>query len=454
LNLLSQEYRTVGAKARADECVASAITLLEALPPSVNLAMAYSARSLLAVGRGWDSEALDFGRRALALAREFGDYATESHALGNIGSALLGAGDLSGYEPLERSLALALEHRLEELAARAYRSLFFYAVLVHDFARAKRLFREGVTYCEERGIFLHSLYMRAYFTPLELERGHWAEAARLATELLQGSELKGVQLIPPMITLALVRMRRGDPGADELLNDAFALALPTSELNRIGRIAAARAEYAWYHGDFEQIAGQAAIGLDHVGGHTAPWIKGELLLWQSHAQAISSIPDDIAEPYRRMIGGDWRAAADAWERMGMPYERALALAEGPEDALREALTILDGLGAGPLAAIVRRRLRERGVHGVPRGPHEATRGNPAGLTAKEIEVLALLLEGCTNVQIARRLHRSPKTVDHHVSAILEKLGVHSRAEAVAAAFALGIAPRQRVDQSPGPRTRT
>jgi hypothetical protein len=170
----------------------------------------------LAVGRGWDREAVDFGRRALALAREVGDHATESNALGNIGQALLGAGDLSGYEHLERSLAMALEHKLEEHAARAYRSLLFYSVLVHDFARAERLFREGVAHCEERGIFVHSAYMRAYYTPCELERGNWTEAARMAAELLQSTGFTGVQqCITILVTLALVRLRRGDPSADE-----------------------------------------------------------------------------------------------------------------------------------------------------------------------------------------------------------------------------------------------
>ena len=171
LCFLSQEYRTVGDKARADDSVARAVELLEALPPSTGLAMAYSARSLLAVNRGWDRETLEFGHRALSLARQFGDHATEAHALCNIGSALLGTGDVAGYEPLEQSLSLALRHGLEECAARAYRSALFYAVLLHDFARAENLLRDGLAYCEERGIFSHSAYMRAYYTPCELERG-------------------------------------------------------------------------------------------------------------------------------------------------------------------------------------------------------------------------------------------------------------------------------------------
>jgi DNA-binding CsgD family transcriptional regulator/tetratricopeptide (TPR) repeat protein len=454
LSFVSEEYRTVGDKTQADECVTSAIALAESLPPGATLAVAHCARSSLASNRGWDKEALELGRRALACARDCGDHETESHALGTIGSALLGSGDPSGYDALEQSLAVAVEHKLEEHAARAYRYALFYSVLVHDLARAERLFREGVAYCEERGIFRHSTYIRAYYTPCELDKGDWTDAARMAAELLQGAEVAGVQQrITTLATLALVRMRRGDPGVDELLDEALELALPTCELNRIGRVAAARAERAWYRGDGDRIAPEAAIGLEHVGEHAAPWIKGELLWWQSRAQTTLASADgiaerrDVAEPWRLMLAGNWRAAGAAWERIGMPYERALALAEGPEEeALRESLAILDRLGAGPLASIVRRRLRERGARNVPRGRNETTRANPAGLTGREIEVLQLLVQGCTNAQLARRLHRSAKTVDHHVSAVLAKLGVRSRAQAVAAAFALGIVQVQHDEQ--------
>jgi len=146
-----------------------------------------------------------------------------------------------------------------------------------------------------------------------------------------------------------------------------------------------------------------------------------------------------------MLTGEWRAAAEAWERIGQPYEQALALMEGGEDALRQALVILHRLEAGPLASLIRQRLRERGARAVPRGPIRTTRGNPSNLTAKELEVLQLLAGGLTNAQLAQRLHRSLKTVDHHVCSLLAKMGVHSRAEAVAAASARGMvaSPRPR-----------
>ena len=346
---------------------------------------------------------------------------------------------------------MAREHALEDEVARAYRSLLFYAILIHDFARAERLFREGVAHCEERGILSHGAYMRAYFAPCELDRGRWTEAAAISQELLRSPDITGIQQrITLMVTLAIVRARRGDPGAEDLLEEALRLALPTCELNRVGRVAAARAEHAWFCGDMDRVMREAAVGLSQVNGHTAPWIKGELLWWQSRVEPMTSIPSDVAQPFQLMLSGDWRAAATEWEGIGMPYEQALALAEGPEGSQREALHILERLGAGPLSMVVRRRLRECGAKGVPRGPRDTTRANPQGLTSKEIQVLSLLALGDSNAQLGRRLHRSTKTIDHHVSSILGKLGVRSRAEALASAYALGIIEVRAQHERPDP----
>ena len=81
-----------------------------------------------------------------------------------------------------------------------------------------------------------------------------------------------------------------------------------------------------------------------------------------------------------------------------------------------------------------------GARGVPRGPRQATRENPAGLTTRELDVLSLLAEGLRNADIAERLVVSTKTVDHHVSAILRKLDVATRGEAAAAAQRLALLP--------------
>ena len=90
------------------------------------------------------------------------------------------------------------------------------------------------------------------------------------------------------------------------------------------------------------------------------------------------------------------------------------------------------------AAIVSRRLRTLGVRGVARGPRPSTRANAAALTAREFDVLRLLADGLRNAAIAERLFLSSRTVEHHVSAILGKLGVESRSEAVAEAGRLRL----------------
>src|SRR6185312_7182795 len=154
---------------------------------------------------------------------------------------------------------------------------------------------------------------------------------------------------------------------------------------------------------------------------------------------VEEVPNTVAEPYALSLAGDAQGAANVWNEIGCPYEAALALADAEdEQTLRRAHAELQELGARPAAAIVARRLRRRGVRDVPRGPRARTRENSAGLTPRELEVVALLAQGLRNAQIAERLVVSQKTVDHHVSAILRKLEVQTRGEAGAKAAELGL----------------
>jgi DNA-binding NarL/FixJ family response regulator len=152
-------------------------------------------------------------------------------------------------------------------------------------------------------------------------------------------------------------------------------------------------------------------------------------------------PAVMAEQYRLLLAGDWRAAADAWQALGCPYHQALALACGDQDeTLLEALALLDGLGARQTAQRLRRQLRRRGNLRVSRGPTRETTANRAGLTDRQAEVLGLLADGLSNAEIAARVSLSAKTVEHHVSALLAKLGVGSRRQAAAAARHLEVPP--------------
>jgi DNA-binding NarL/FixJ family response regulator len=151
----------------------------------------------------------------------------------------------------------------------------------------------------------------------------------------------------------------------------------------------------------------------------------------------------VTGPFVDWAAGDHLAAAAGFRRMGCPYEAASALADSDDTAsMREALATYERLGAAPAAATVTRELRRRGVRVASRRSRDAQQPvHPSGLTERELEVLRLVAAGFTNPQIAAALYISRKTAEHHVSSILVKLGVSSRAEAAAAAVRLDIVGR-------------
>jgi DNA-binding CsgD family transcriptional regulator len=210
-------------------------------------------------------------------------------------------------------------------------------------------------------------------------------------------------------------------------------AVGPGEVQELAWLHAARAEAAWLGGDDARARSEAEIGLElarMASPTVVPWFWSELAFWAWKTGGMVSLPDGTAEPYRLHAAGDHAAAAASWAAIGCPYQRAAALADSEDETLlREALRILRGLGARPLARRVEGALRRMGARNLPRGPRRATRANPGGLTERQFEVLALLAGGLHNSDIAERLVLSPKTVDHHVSSILAKLGVRTRKEA-------------------------
>jgi DNA-binding CsgD family transcriptional regulator len=236
-----------------------------------------------------------------------------------------------------------------------------------------------------------------------------------------------------LLPVGRMRVRRGQPDGDSLLDEAWALSVSMAELQRTGPIAAARAESAWLRGDLAA----ARQAVEHVYAEARELGSvahaAELGYWVAKAgQPVT--PSGADHPYGLLVSGRWADAAELWRAAGAPYEHALALTESDDPAnLLVALETLDQLEARPLARIVRRRLRELGVTHVPRGPAGATRLNPAGLTERQAEVLRLMSDGLGNAEIAAQLVLSVRTVETHVAAVLDKLGVHTRRDAVARA---------------------
>jgi DNA-binding CsgD family transcriptional regulator len=204
-------------------------------------------------------------------------------------------------------------------------------------------------------------------------------------------------------------------------------------------IGSARAEVAWLEGREEDVAEATDAALALALARNAPWEVGELACWRHRAGISDRLSVDVPAAYALELAGRHEDASAAWRELGCPYEAAFVLSLAREqDLIERAHAELRLLDARPAAGIVARRLRESGVRGVPRGPRQATLENPANLTGRELDVLALVAEGLSNAQIAKRLFLSRRTVDHHVSQILRKLGVPSRARAIVEATRLGI----------------
>lgn len=437
LRQLSRYLRCVAGAGEADEVGRRAVALLEQLPQGRELARAYANAANVCMNAEDAEGAIAFGQRAYELAQEYDDSESLLHVLNTLGTMELLSGRPDGIAKLQRSLELAQVANLDEHVGRVFVNIGWAANRSRFYAGFDRYLAAGLEYCSERSLVLWHNYVLAYGARYALDQGRWSDAIDMAHEVLRDPRT-ALPRISALVVLALIRARRGDPECWPPLDEALALAEPTGELQHLAPVAAARAEVAWLEGRPSLVATATESALDLAVQRQASWVIGELACWRWRAGIVTSF-DGAAEPYALEMGGDWEAAAELWAERGCPYEAALARAHAADEMpMREALSALQRLGASATATVVARQLRKQGAHDLPRGPRPRTRANVAQLSPRELEVLQLIAQGLRNAEIASRLYLSPKTVDHHISAILAKLQVGSRAEATAYALTHGL----------------
>jgi DNA-binding CsgD family transcriptional regulator/tetratricopeptide (TPR) repeat protein len=436
LSWLTRALIPVGRNADAERASSEAIEELESVEPGSDLARAYAAQAYVRMLNRDNADGIAWGTRSAELAERLGDLDTLAYALNMIGTSYVMAGEIeTGIEHLERSLALAREHDLWLWIGPALTMLGSGLGEMYELDRSERYLHEHLAFADEHDLWPN--YSRAWLSLVEMYTGRWDQATATAQRVLAEAD-DPISRISALIALGRVRARRGDPGAADALDEALELALPGGHLQRLGHVRAARAEAAWLAGDARRTVeeARASYGLALEKRHL--WFAGELAYWQRVAGSLDSWPDWVAEPWRLQLSGAPEAAAVVWSERHCPYEAARALGESEgERSLLDGLTALEALGATPAARAVRQRLRTLGAS-VPRGRRASTRANPAELTSRELDVLRLLAAGKRNAEIAEELVVSRRTVDHHVSAILRKLGVRSRGEAAAVALRGGF----------------
>lgn len=436
LRWLSRMHWWACMRPQAEATAREAIDVLAGAGDRRLLALAYSNQAQLDQLAHRSRESIEYGERAIALAREVGDMAILSHALNNVAVARWHLGDPGAQAALEESLRVAQAAGEVEHACRAYCNIVWQ--FLHDLRleEAQRYVNAGIDLAEdsEHVGFLGYLYVERAMAGFAA--GAWDGAVADAEVKLE-RQLQ-VTRCAALTVLGRIRVRRGLPGGDELLATAQPIAEEIEELDRVGMVAVGRAEAAWLRGDLAGARSHAepvyawACRIGHQR------LREELGYWLTMA-GHPVTPASPEHPFALLASGRWDEAAAAFQAAGYRYEYATALAEtGRPDQLLTALSVLDGLGAEPLARIVRARLREHGVSRIPRGPAAATRRNPAGLTRRQVDVARLLGRNLTNAEIADELVLSVRTVDNHVAAVLSKLGAANRREIIRRAGELGV----------------
>jgi DNA-binding CsgD family transcriptional regulator len=436
---LSRLHWFIGKRDDAERYAEKALELGEKFRNHTEYAMTCSNRAQLYMLSGEVSNAAEWANRAIALAETTGDMDTLAHALNNLGAALGHRRPQDGLPHLLRSLEISLDNNFQEHVGRAYTNLGSILVTHKRYDEAAKYLDDGIDYTTERDLDSWLYYMQGWRARLRLETGDWDGAADDALAVVRGYRATGLVTSPALSALARLRLRRGDPDADTAYEQALAIIADTDELQRFAPLVATRAERAWLLGGQFDAAASLIETRDWAARLDEHWFVGELSWWAQKLGIDTEIAAELPEPYDRLLRhGDWAGAARAWEALGCPYEAALALAEGDEAAQKQALAKFQALGAVPAAARLQKELRARGVRDLPKGARRSTRNNPAGLTNRQLAVLEALSDGLSDAEIAARLFISPRTASHHVSAILGKLGVQSRTEAVAAAHKLSI----------------
>ncbi len=434
---LSRLLWWAGRREESEAAAGRAIALLEPLGPAPGLAMAYSTLSQLMMLAWRTDEAVEWGGRAIDMARALGDRETLAHALNNVGTSCVESDDARGTQMLEEAIAIATADGMHDHAIRALVNLAWGRVMYSRYAEALPIIERGLAFARANDLRFYDQYLLGIRAWSRLETGDWAGAdedgrAVMAIDAFHPT----ISAYPGMVALGRLLVRRGDPEGGALLADAWERARVADEAQRLIPGACALAEMAWLEGDrpaLRRHAAAARVALDATSASSHTRTASETLFWSWRAGDLDRDVSAVGDPHRLSMLGDPRGAAAAWEELGCPYDAADALTDSEDEAdLLAALAAFDRLGAARPAAVLRARLREAGVASVPRPPRPETAAEPHGLTARQREVLELLADGLTNGRIAERLVISERTVDHHVGAVLRKLGVGTRAEAAAA----------------------
>ncbi len=439
LQLLATTLWRLCRGAESHRAAAEAVEVLQPGQPCRELGWAYAYLGACKWNVGQADDGIELIKRARDIGEQLELPDLVSCAFNALGLGLVKRRAEDGVPYLERALQIGLEADLPDAVGRVYGSLEEACIRLQRFDQAERHYTAGMAFCDRRELGVFSACLMGWRTVALLLLGRWPEAEELCAAMQIKQGISPINLLNPIRVLGTIRGRRGEGGGWELLDQAATLGEATCEPQWIVPVRAARAELRWLAGQRDLALQEARSGYQEGVGRVDPSTLAPAAIWLARLAGPAAIETGLPEPYALEIVGHHAEAAEVFDKIGQTYDAAMVrLHDTDEDALRQAVSTFDSLGARLAATAARRRMKELSIGNIPRGPRPGTRSAPAGLTAREQEVLALLTEGLSDKEISRRLVISSRTVHHHVSAILSKIGVTSRSAAAVEAARMGI----------------
>ena len=440
LRWLSRLHWYRGEATIAEHFADEAIKIFDNIPAYSEKAMAYSLRSQLDMLNYRMDESIKWGNKALAIEEQHPNPEIRIHALNNVGSAMVLRGNQAGESLLLESMNLAIELGFHEHAARAYTNFSDYCVSYKKLDMAEKIITEGIAYDTSYDLDAWTYYLVGIQSRLRLEQGRLEEAETISHGVLKLSHLSLLMQLPAVIVLARAKIRLGNSDYKNYLTESLDNAFATDELQYIIPARFGAIEAAWLEGNNNNAYEHIKFLTDLDATEMDHWQCGELATWihRFNFDLDWTSALELPQPYELELANNYIYAAEKWLSMGLPYNAALVLLqtkkEDATEAFPKAYKILDSLKSKAAISKLHDKAKEyRLLSKLPktkRGPYEATRQHPVGLTSKEQEVLKHMVDGASNLDIAEQLSRSKRTIENHVASILSKLHVTNRMEAM------------------------
>ena len=428
----------------ADSWMASKaqLKLAKSLGPSPQLAKAYNNLAGRRAGRGRYEESLALIRQVREMSEQLGlDSEVISQSL-NIEAQVRYAVGNDWTLPMRAALETALSSGNEYRAGELFATMYWMLCGELRYEEGEPIYDQAMAYCDVHDIGLSANCLLVERAGVFEKLGRWDECVSMTHMMLEERSISPANRIQPLCYQAKVMARRGQDGFWPHLDEAMHLAVGLDEPEWLCFVRLTRVEAYWLEGRLDAARAELHRVRDASAGIVVlsrPWVA----LWTRRLTGEAE-PIDL-EPFASQIASDGAHAAELWDRLGNRYEAALALLDTREEThLRESLSRLSDLGAEAAARLVRQTMRDLGIRSIPAGTRPATKAHPRGLTVREQQILELVSQGHSNEEISASLFISVRTVEHHVSAILGKLGAARRKDAAEEALKLGLSHADRL----------